>query len=67
MIHIEIILNSFSSKLIYVQIVDQLEQQVLSGKVKEHEALTSIRSLANSLKVSVFTTKKFMKNWKKRN
>jgi GntR family transcriptional regulator len=50
---------SFSSKEpIYVQIKTQIKNQILSGQLQEDELLPSIRSLAQSLKISVITTKR---------
>ncbi|MDX8360485.1 MULTISPECIES: GntR family transcriptional regulator [Bacillaceae] len=50
---------SLNSKLpIYSQIVEQIENQILTGHLKEGELLPSIRNLAQNLKISVITTKR---------
>lgn len=43
---------------IYQQIKDQLQQQILSGQLQDGELLPSIRSLAQTLQISVITTKR---------
>jgi len=43
---------------IYLQIKNQLKEQILMGELKEKEALPSIRKLAKDLQISVITTKK---------
>lgn len=43
---------------IYRQIVEQIRQQIMSGKLREGEMLPSIRSLAHDLRISVITTKR---------
>lgn len=47
-----------SSQPIYEQIVSQIKSQILAGKLKEGEALPSIRVLARELRISVITTKR---------
>ena len=42
----------------YAQITRQIKQQILSGKLKEGDALPSIRLLAKELRISVITTKR---------
>lgn len=51
-----IIVSTRSGQPIYEQIKDQLKAAVLAGKLREGEALPSIRSLAKELRVSVITT-----------
>ncbi len=54
-----VILISNSSELpIYMQIVEQIKQQIISKELKTGEMLPSIRTLARDLKISVITTKK---------
>ncbi len=54
-----VVLISNSSELpIYMQIVEQIKQQIISKKLEEGLMLPSIRSLARDLKISVITTKK---------
>ena len=43
---------------IYQQIAEQLKEDIMSGKLKQGEYLTSIRGLAKDLKISVITTMK---------
>ncbi len=43
---------------IYQQIYEQLNSDILAGKMKQGEYLPSIRSLAKDLKISVITTMK---------
>lgn len=43
---------------IYDQICTQIKNQIISGSLREDEALPSIRSLAKDLRVSVITTKR---------
>lgn len=47
-----------SSQPIYEQIVDQIKNQILAGKLREGELLPSIRVLAQQLRISVITTKR---------
>ena len=54
----EIIISNASSKPIYEQITDSIKTAILSGELAEGEQLPSIRALANSLRVSVITTKR---------
>jgi GntR family transcriptional regulator len=63
-----VILISNSSELpIYMQIVEQIKQQILSQELKEGQMLPSIRSLARDLKISVITTKKAYSELEKEN
>lgn len=43
---------------IYDQIYHQIKSAVISGELKENDALPSIRSLAKDLRISVVTTKR---------
>ncbi len=54
----DIILSNASDLPIYQQIVDQLVDQIINGKIKPGDALPSMRILAKELKVSVITTKR---------
>ncbi len=58
----EIIISNGSDKPIYVQIEEQIRDVILSGELVAGEALPSIRSLANDLRVSVITTKRVYQN-----
>jgi GntR family transcriptional regulator len=51
-------IQSKSSEPIYEQIKNQLKENIISGKLKQGEALPSIRNLARDLKISVITTKR---------
>lgn len=54
----ELIISNASSKPIYEQITGQIKAMILSGELAEGEQLPSIRTLANSLRVSAITTKR---------
>ena len=43
---------------IYDQIYSQIKNAIISGELKENDALPSIRSLAKDLRISVITTKR---------
>ena len=47
-----------SNKPIYEQIMAQIKSQILSGVLKEGDALPSIRLLAREFRISVITTKR---------
>ena len=53
-----IILNNSSMIPIYEQLMDQIKAQILSGDLKDNEALPSVRSLSGELKISALTVKK---------
>lgn len=53
-----IIISNSSGKPIYEQITAQLKQMIMSGELKEGDALPSMRFLAKELKISVITTKR---------
>ncbi len=57
-IPVKIILSNASPNPIYEQIVGQIRSQILNGDLKEGEALPSIRKLAQTLQISVITTKR---------
>ncbi len=54
----DIILKNQSGKPIYEQICQQIKGLVIAGKLKEGEALPSMRLLAKELRISVITTKR---------
>ena len=54
----DIILTNPAGQPIYDQIVSQVKAQILSGKLKEGDALPSLRALAKDLRISVITTKR---------
>ncbi len=51
------ILNS-SNEPIYVQIYNQIKNEIASERLKQGELLPSIRTLAKDLRISVITTKR---------
>ena len=53
-----IVLSNASDDPIYLQIVNQIKEQIMKGELAENEPLPSIRSLAKELKISVITTKR---------
>lgn len=54
----KIFIDNKSGSPIYDQIYTQIKAQIISGELKEDEALPSIRSLAKDLRISVVTTKR---------
>ena len=53
-----IFIDNKSGLPIYDQIYTQIKSQIISGELREDEALPSIRSLAKDLRISVITTKR---------
>ncbi len=54
----DIIISNSSGKPIYEQITTQVKSSILTGALREGEALPSMRLLAKDLRVSVITTKR---------
>ncbi len=54
----KIIIANSSPEPIYEQISNQIKAQIISGDLKEFDALPSIRKLAKELQISVITTKR---------
>ena len=54
----KIIVSNASPDPIYEQIGKQIKAQIISGALKEGDALPSIRKLAQELQISVITTKR---------
>ena len=54
----KLVISNSSSVPIYEQIKNAIIEQIMSGEVEENEALPSIRSLAQEIKISVMTIKK---------
>ena len=54
----DIIISNASGEPIYTQIVTQIKTLILEGKLKEGDALPSMRNLAMQLRISVITTKR---------
>ncbi len=58
MIILNIIISNASDKPIYEQICTQIKDLIITGQLKEGDALPSMRFLAKELRVSVITTKR---------
>lgn len=54
----EIVISNSSGKPIYEQITDQVKSQIMSGQLKAGDPLPSMRALAQSLRISLITTKR---------
>ena len=54
----EIFISNTSDKPLYEQITAQIKNLILSGVLKEGDALPSMRILAKELRISVITTKR---------
>lgn len=54
----DIIISNGSDKPIYEQITSQMKDLILTGELSAGTQLPSIRSLANSLRISAITTKR---------
>lgn len=54
----KVIINNSSMQPIYEQIIEQIRQQIVTGELKEGDALASVRTLAKDLKISALTVKK---------
>ena len=52
---VKLIISNVSGIPIYEQIKQQVKAAILSGELKEEEALPSLRTLAKNLKISVLT------------
>lgn len=52
----KVIVSNQSDLPIYVQIKEQIKEQILNNSLKENESLPSIRQLAKDLGISVITT-----------
>ena len=57
-----IIINHSSMVPIYEQIVDQIKNNIRSGKLQANDPLPSVRALAKDLKISALTVKKAYDN-----
>ncbi len=60
-----IIISNSSGRPIYEQITFQLKQLILTGELKPHDMLPSMRLLAKELRISVITTKRAYENLEK--
>ncbi len=54
----DIIISNSGGQPIYDQISAQIKSKIISGELKEGDALPSIRFLAKELRISVITTKR---------
>ena len=54
----DIIISNSSGSPIYEQICAQIKGKIISGELKEGDALPSMRLLAKELRISVITTKR---------
>lgn len=54
----DIIISNSANEPIYEQIVSQIKAQIMSGALKEGDALPSMRALAQALRISIITTKR---------
>ena len=54
----ELYISNSSGVPIYAQITEQIRTKILTGELKEGDALPSIRALAKELRISVITTKR---------
>ena len=54
----DIRISNADSRPIYEQVCQQIKQAILSGALREGDALPSIRALAKDLRISVITTKR---------
>lgn len=54
----DIIISNSSGRPIYEQIVSQIKEMIMSGILKEGDALPSMRNLAMQLRISIITTKR---------
>ena len=53
-----IILNHSPMVLIYEQLMEQIRSEIIYSRLKENEALPSVRTLAGELRISALTVKK---------
>lgn len=54
----DIILSNSSDEPIYQQIISQIKAYIMSGELAAGDALPSMRTLAQQLRISVITTKR---------
>lgn len=57
-VKLNIIISNSSAQPIYEQISAQIKSKIISGELKEGDALPSMRLLAKELRISVITTKR---------
>ena len=56
--NMHIILNNSSMVPVYEQLMAQIKQEIIQGGLAEGEALPSVRSFSNELRISALTVKK---------
>lgn len=54
----DIIITNSSGEPIYQQIYSQIKNMILTGALKEGDALPSMRTLAQQMRISIITTKR---------
>ena len=54
----DIVISNSQSEPIYAQIETQIKAMIMQGKLKEGDALPSMRNLAKELRISLITTKR---------
>lgn len=54
----DIILSNATDEPIYQQIISQIKELIMSGELSAGDALPSMRTLAQQLRISVITTKR---------
>ena len=54
----DIIISNSSGKPIYEQITSQIKEMIMNGSLKAGDALPSMRTLAQQLRISIITTKR---------
>ncbi len=58
MVNMKLIISNAGGQPIYDQIVTQIKNLIISGELREGDALPSMRLLAKELRISVITTKR---------
>ena len=54
----DILISNSSGVPLYEQIEEQIKSQIITGELREGDALPSMRILAKELKISIITTKR---------
>ena len=54
----DIIISNSNGKPIYEQITSQIKSLIMNGELKEGDALPSMRTLAQQMRISIITTKR---------
>ena len=54
----EIVVSNKASRPLYEQIATQIKTSIMSGELKAGEAITFVRALAKSLRISILTVQK---------